>query len=124
MLLDRIDGNGVRTVLVEDASRLARELMVQELGIVLLIARQVKVFAANGDELTETEDEMRKAMRQIAGVFAELEKTRLVKKLRLARERKKAKTGKCGGRHSMLERNPYIVKAAKELAAERHMSLQ
>ena len=32
-LLDRIEGNGVRTVIIEDASRFARELMVQELGI-------------------------------------------------------------------------------------------
>ena len=36
-LLDRIEGNGVRTVIVEDASRFARELMAQELGITLLI---------------------------------------------------------------------------------------
>ena len=35
-LLDRIEGNGVRTVIVEDASRFARELMAQELGIPLL----------------------------------------------------------------------------------------
>jgi hypothetical protein len=33
--LDRIEGNGVRTVIVEDASRFARELMAQELGITL-----------------------------------------------------------------------------------------
>ena len=32
-LLDRIEGNGVRTVIVEDASRFAREPMAQELGI-------------------------------------------------------------------------------------------
>ena len=31
-LLDRIEGNGVRTVIVEDASRFARELMAQESG--------------------------------------------------------------------------------------------
>jgi DNA invertase Pin-like site-specific DNA recombinase len=31
-LLDRIEGNGVRTVIVEDASRFARELMAQELA--------------------------------------------------------------------------------------------
>jgi len=30
-LLDRIEGNGVRTVIVEDASRFARQLMTQEL---------------------------------------------------------------------------------------------
>src|SRR5262249_8496987 len=31
-LLDRIEGNGVRTVIVEDASRFARDLVTQELG--------------------------------------------------------------------------------------------
>ena len=38
-LLDRIEDNGVRTVIVEDASRFARGLMAQELGITLLISR-------------------------------------------------------------------------------------
>ena len=42
-LLDRIEGNGVRTVIVEDASRFARELMAQELGITLLISRGVRL---------------------------------------------------------------------------------
>jgi hypothetical protein len=37
-------------------------------------------------------------MRQIARVFAELEKTRLVLELRAARERKRKKEGKCEGR--------------------------
>jgi hypothetical protein len=32
----RIEGNGVRTVVVEDASRFARELVTQELGIIAL----------------------------------------------------------------------------------------
>ena len=32
-LLDRIEGNGVRTVIVEDASRFARELMAQSLAV-------------------------------------------------------------------------------------------
>src|SRR4030088_1673945 len=45
-LLDRIEGNGVRTVIVEDASRFARELITQELGIVALVARGVTVMAA------------------------------------------------------------------------------
>src|SRR5262245_63187225 len=36
-LLDRIEGDGVRTVLIEDASRFARELITQELGILSLI---------------------------------------------------------------------------------------
>ena len=49
-LLDRIEGNGVRTVIVEDASRFARELMAQELGITLLISRGVQLLTASGDD--------------------------------------------------------------------------
>jgi len=70
-LLDRIENNGVRTVIVEDASRFARDLMTQELGILSLIKLGVRVITATGDELTDTSDPMKKAMRQIAGAFAE-----------------------------------------------------
>ena len=98
-------------MIVEDASRFARKLMVQELGILSLIKRGVQVLTASGDDLTDTEDEMKVALRQIMGAFAELERKRLVKKLRGARERKKAERkqvtldgrGKCGGRWSLRE---------------------
>jgi DNA invertase Pin-like site-specific DNA recombinase len=52
-LLDRIESNGVRTVIVEDASRFARELMAQELGITLLISRGVRLLTASGDDLSQ-----------------------------------------------------------------------
>jgi DNA invertase Pin-like site-specific DNA recombinase len=118
-LLDRIEGNGVRTVVVEDASRFARDLMTQELGLMLLIQRGVKVFSANGDELTETDDPMKKAMRQIGGVFAELEKARLVAKLKHGRDRKRAETGqKVGGRRNYAETHPAMVTLAKRLDSE------
>ena len=41
-MLDRIEGNGVRLILVEDASRFARDLMVQEAGLAMLAARGVR----------------------------------------------------------------------------------
>ena len=113
-LLDRIESNGVRVVIIEDASRFARDLMTQELGILSLIKLGVRVITATGDDLTDTSDPMKKAMRQIAGAFAELEKARLVAKLRGARERKREKAesttidgrGKCEGRKSVGERAP------------------
>ncbi len=114
-LLDHIEGNGVRTVIVEDASRFARDLITQELGILLLINRGVTVLTATGEDLTQTDDPMKKAMRQIAGVFAELEKTRLVSKLRVARERKRHAEGKCEGRKSHAEARPDAVAIAKRL---------
>lgn len=117
-LLNRIDGNGVKVVLVEDASRFARDLMAQELGLGLLIKLGMSVLTANGDDLTVTDDHMKVAMRQIAGTFAQLEKARLVAKLRAARERKKAETGKCGGRKSYAESMPATVGLAKQLHSD------
>ena len=117
-LLDRIEGNGVRTVIVEDASRFARELVTQELGILALIKRGVRVLTSNGDDLTDSSDPSRKMMRQIAGSFAEYEKARLVAKLKAARDRKKAETGKCGGRRSYAESKPDLVALAKQLKRE------
>jgi DNA invertase Pin-like site-specific DNA recombinase len=114
-LLDRIEGNGVRTVVVEDASRFARELVTQELGILALIKRRVRVRTANGNDLTDTSDPSRAMMRQIAGAFAEYEKARLVAKLRVARERRRATMGKCEGRKSWAEINLDLVREAKRL---------
>lgn len=114
-LLDRIEGNGVRVVLVEDASRFARELMAQELGITVLIQRGVRLITASGDDLTASDDPSRKMMRQIAGAFAEYEKARLVQKLRGARERKRKETGHCEGRKGHREIRPEVVAEAKRL---------
>ena len=114
-LLDRIEDNGVRTVIVEDASRFARELMVQELGILTLSKREVRVLTAGGDDLTESADPSRKMMRQIAGAFAEYEKARLVAKLRGARQRIRETKGKCEGRPTLAELHPEAVRMAKRL---------
>jgi DNA invertase Pin-like site-specific DNA recombinase len=114
-LLDRIESNGVRTLIVEDASRFARDLVTQELGIVALIKRNVRVVTANGDDLTDSSDPSRKMIRQIAGSFAEYEKARLVAKLKAARDRKRVTQGKCEGRKSWAEINPELVREAKRL---------
>ena len=114
-LLDRIESNGVRTVVVEDASRFARDLVTQELGVLALIGRGVRVLTASGDDLTNTDDPFKVAMRQIAGAFAQLEKARLVAKLRGARERKRATGAKVEGRKSYSEMNPVMVRLAKRL---------
>ena len=103
----------MRTVIVEDASRFARELMAQELGITLLISRGLRLLTASGDDLTASDDPTRKMMRQIAGAFAEYEKARLVSKLRHARERQRRERGK--GRKAHAELHPDVVALAKKL---------
>jgi DNA invertase Pin-like site-specific DNA recombinase len=114
-LLDQIEGNGVRTVIVEDASRFARDLIIQELGILALVGRGVRVLTASGDDLTETSDPFKVAMRQIAGAFAQLEKARLVSKLKGARDRKRATGVKVEGRRSYAEQVPEAVELARKL---------
>jgi hypothetical protein len=69
------------------------------------------VLTASGDDLAETSDDMKNTR-----TFADLEKRRLVTKLRVGREAKKAATGKCGGRMNYQERSPEVVALAKELA--------
>ena len=117
-LLDRVENNGVRVVLVEDASRFARDLVAQELGVIMLVKRGMRVVTASGDDLTETSDPSRVMMRQIAGSFHQYEKARLVTKLRVARQRRKAETGKCEGRKGYAEAMPETVKLVKELHAQ------
>jgi DNA invertase Pin-like site-specific DNA recombinase len=119
LMLDRIAGNGVRTIIVEDASRFARDLIVQLTGHEYLKGLGVSLIAANAPDHFLEDTPTAKMVRQILGAVAEFEKASLVAKLKAARDRKKAKTGKGEGRHSMLERNPLVVQAAKRLAEER-----
>ena len=116
-MLARIESNGVRVVLVEDASRFARSVIAQELGVLAMQARGVTVLTANGDNLTETDDPAKIMMRQIAGAFAQYEKARLVAKLQGARDRKSVVVGKrVEGRKGYGETNPDLVREAKRLA--------
>jgi DNA invertase Pin-like site-specific DNA recombinase len=89
--------NGVRTILVERLDRLARDLMVQESILRDMKARDVTVISAMEPDLCG-DDPTRKLIRQMLGAFAEYEKSLIVAKLRGARQRMKASTGRCEGR--------------------------
>ena len=67
----KVPANGVRVVIVEDASRFARELMAQELGITLLISRGVRLLTASGDDLIASDDPTRALIKQVAKLHAE-----------------------------------------------------
>jgi DNA invertase Pin-like site-specific DNA recombinase len=120
-MLDRIDGNGVRIVLVESSDRFARKMLTAELGILLLVSRGVTLMTAADENLTDTDDEMRVAFRQMAMTFAQLEKTRLVKKLRVARDRASQRAGRrVEGMKGYTRGNPTLVALAKEIRREGH----
>ena len=74
-------------------------------------------LSRDGQNLTEDTDEMTEGMVTIMAVFAQIEKKRLVKKLRAARDRKSLQEGRrIEGRKSYREINPELVRAAKRLA--------
>lgn len=98
-LIDRIENNGVRIVLVETSQRIARDLMVGEVILAEFRRLGCKVIeCSGGNDLTVGDDNPTgKLIRQLLGAVAEYDKTMLVLKLRAARERKRRLTGRgCG----------------------------
>ncbi len=75
--------------------RLARAVTVQEAVLALVWREGGKVFAAETGEILrdDPDDPMRTAMRQMAGIFAELDRRTTVKRMRDGR-RAKAESGK------------------------------
>jgi DNA invertase Pin-like site-specific DNA recombinase len=99
-LLERVATNGVRLVLVEKADRLARDLIEGELILRECRRLGVRVVEAEGGhDLTAGDDGNPTSVlvRQILGAVAQFEKSALVSKLRAARARKRAATGRCEG---------------------------
>jgi len=93
--------NGTTTIIVERLDRLARSILVQETAITWLAAHGFDLLIADtAENVTESYmgDPMKRALIQMQGIFAELEKSMLVKKLRIAREKKRKENGKCEGR--------------------------
>ena len=58
-------------------------------------------------------------VRQVLGAIAQFEKASTVAKLKAARDRKRAATGKCGGRRSHTEARPDMVQLAKRSRRKR-----
>jgi DNA invertase Pin-like site-specific DNA recombinase len=112
--------NGVRTVVIERLDRLARDLMVQESMIAEFKRHGFELISTMEPDLGST-DPSRVAFRQMIGVFSQFEKSNIVLKLRGARERQKAKTGRCEGRkpYGEHEGEQPILERMKALRASR-----
>lgn len=96
-LLARIADNGVGAVLVEDASRFARDLIVQLTGHDRLKRIGVALIPVNAPDAFTDETPTAQLIRNVLGAVSQFEKAQLVAKLRGARERKRAAGGYCGG---------------------------
>jgi site-specific DNA recombinase len=96
-MMTTLYSNGVRTILIERLDRLARTLMAQEAAIMELQKNGITLISVQEPNLM-SDDPSRKAFRQMMDVFAEYDKSQIVLKLKVARERKKAQTGRFEGR--------------------------
>ena len=107
-----ITGNGARIVLVENASRFARDLAVQIAGHDLLKDRGIELVPVDAPDHFTDETPTAVMVRQILGAVSEFEKASLVQKLRKARDRKRAETGRCEGRKPVPDE---VVREARRL---------
>jgi DNA invertase Pin-like site-specific DNA recombinase len=110
--------NGVRTIIVEKVERLARDLGVQEWILRDLKQRAVTLVSATEEDLDA--DPTRVLFRQMLGAIAQYDRAMTVLKLRAARKRVKAATGRCEGRkpYGDLPGEADVLSRMKELRAQ------
>ena len=103
----------------ESPDRFARDLTVQLAGHDFLKNLGVTLVPASAPDFFTEETPTAVLVRQVLGAISQFEKAQLVAKLKAARDRKRAETGKCGGRKSYAEIRPEVVALAKELSGQR-----
>jgi DNA invertase Pin-like site-specific DNA recombinase len=117
-LMTALHANGVKVVIIEKLDRLARDLMVQEATIGDLQKHGFTLISVAEPDLMAT-DPTRILMRQLMGAVAQYDKSQIVLKLRGARQRMKAATGRCEGRKPYGERDgeTAVVERMRQLRA-------
>lgn len=98
-MLEELAISGVKVVIVEKMERLARDLIVSEMMIREFRQRGIELYTTDQGkvDLVTDSDPSRTLVRQMFSAIAQYEKSCLVAKLRAARQRKKAQTGRCEG---------------------------
>lgn len=98
--LDMIAEGQAGVLLVPKLDRLARELTVQEAALAQVWKHGGSVYACDMGEVPQDDpdDPMRTAMRQMVGVFAQLERGMIRARLRRGKRQKEAEGGYVGGR--------------------------
>lgn len=97
--IDSIETGEADALVLPRLDRLARQLTVQEAVLAHLWQRGGRVFCADSGEILadDADDPMRTALRQMAGVFAQLDRAMIVKRLRDGRRVKASKGGYVSG---------------------------
>ena len=112
-LLERCKADGIKIVLVENASRFARDLAIQLTGHALMKAMGIELIPVDAPTHFTDPTPTAVMVRQILGAVSQFEKASLVAKLRHARDRKREATGRCEGRKPVPDE---VVALARKLA--------
>ena len=95
-LLAALEENGIKTILIAQVDRLARDLMIQETIIADIQKHGYTLISVAEPDLCST-DPSRILVRQIFGAIAQYDRAMITLKLRGARERMRAREGRCEG---------------------------
>jgi DNA invertase Pin-like site-specific DNA recombinase len=117
-MLSYMLGNGARTVLVENASRFARDLAVQLVGHDLLKDKGITLIPVDAPNHFIDETPTAIMVRQILGAVSQFEKTSMVLKLRAARDRKRKANGRCEGNPAWLPVTADVRSVAHDMARD------
>lgn len=112
-LLQYCEANDVHTIYVENASRFARDLLVQLAGHETLKRLGIALVPVDAPTTFTDPSPTAVMVQQILGAVAQFEKAVLVAKLKHARDAKRAATGRCEGRKPVPE---HVVARAQQFA--------
>jgi len=115
MLIHLENNPDINLLLIDRYDRISRELMIQENILNDLNKLGVQVDSISEDIDSYSDDHTRILMRQIMGSISQYDKAKTVARLAYARQLKKSKIGKCGGRKSLKEMKPAVWKEIKRL---------
>ena len=116
-MLSYLLGNGARVVLVENASRFARDVVVQFTGHALLKKHSIELVPVDAPSYFVEDSPTATLIRTVLGAVSAFEKDSLVSRLRKARERIRRERGRCEGNPQWKPVSEAVVKAAR--AAQR-----
>ena len=114
-MLAEMETTGATAILVESASRFARDLSVQILGHQKLQELGFDLIAVDSPSAFTDDTPTAELVRSLLGAVSSFERATVVARLKSGRERKKKLTGKGQGRRSLTEVFPDLSVKAKGL---------
>jgi len=118
-MLNYCEDNSIDTIVFESSDRLSRDLIVMETGFQYLTSLGYKLISVANPNTFIEDTPTATLIRQVLGVISQFEKSQIVMKLKVARDRKKPLNesrgytnrkgkGKCEGRKYLTEKNPEL----------------